>query len=130
MKTQSIIELVTTIEEKTQKGELRWQIHNDDVFSTNPSSFKTDLGNYTISIRENKNVSGQDSPDYYLTIGLASGSELESFSDGELTQMANKERTSFQSFSLMQSIYKNARRQVMGVDTAIDNILSALKKTP
>jgi len=129
MKTQSIIDLITILEEKTRAGELPWELQGD-TFLNNPSSFKTTLGNFMISIRENKSVFGQDEPDYYLTIGFATGSELESLSDAEITRMATSESLPFKAFIPMESIFKNARRRVLGVDTAIDEILASLKKSP
>ena len=59
--------------------------------------------------------------------------ELDSITDSELTQLFRKSTRIVMGksgFDIMASIFKNAKRQALGVDKALDDILSELDDEP
>jgi len=100
--------------EKTDAVQLKWEE------GSKKATFRVSFPEYTIllSIRP-----CADSPedDYYISIFNSEGTLIEETSDRELATFIPN------AYQQMQSLYDKARRQALGVDKAIDNILENLK---
>ena len=121
MTEEKLVEMVSKIDEKTSQTGLGREK------TTNENEFQTILGRFVVRIREDY-LPEQDGNDYTLTVTDNNGTVLESLTDSELANMLKRVRTNYipNAFQVMRSIFKNAKRQAMGVDQAIDDILSEL----
>jgi len=119
MAEEKLVELVQKVERKTAVGGLQWEE------TAGHEEFQTTLATFVIRIRQEMNSQGFD---YIISVVDSSGTTLESVSDGELSRIARSSETlySVNPYELMEKIFKNAKRQVLGVDRAIDSILSEL----
>ncbi len=107
--TPKIAQLVKRVHDQTQAGKIPWEeTENDKVFQ---ASFPT----YTIRY----SVRGDD---YVLTIYNDQGSVVERVDD---TNFAEDE-VGFEPYPTMRETYESARRQALGVEKAIDDILHYL----
>lgn len=115
MSTDKLLILLSKLEERTDQGSVTWEI------TSNENQFQTVIGNYILRLLE---VSGDFSPepDYVLRIQDHDGAIIESISDTELHQM----NPDYQAFQVMSKVFRLARRSAMGVDKAIDSIISEL----
>ena len=109
MSVKKMALLLDRIEYLTSEGKITWEItEKDDVFQTSFSNF---------SLRIYKGTT-----DYYISLHNSEGTLLESASDLDLLpEMAD-------AFMRMQSLYESARGYALGVEQAIDEILSELNE--
>jgi hypothetical protein len=97
---------------KTENGELEWK---EGVY---PETFQVAFSNYSLTVGQR---SGEDDTlDYVISIRDASGNVIDTFSDVDLGSGY---------FKTMGELYENARRQALGVDKALDEILNDLDGT-
>ena len=94
---------------KTASNELEWK---EGVYS---ASFQVSFPNYSLTLSENQRERG--GYDYVISILDADGSIIDTFSDIDLGEGY---------YSKMVELYQNARRQALGVDKALDEILNEL----
>lgn len=105
--------LANRLYEKTVSGEKTWEeTAQDDVFQLN-------FAKYSVRIRQ-KNVVNQDYPDYIIEIYDKDGAKIDSYSDQDLDNSGNEY------FNKLEEIYETARRQALGTDQAIDEIIAEL----
>jgi S-adenosylmethionine hydrolase len=122
MTEEKLVELVRRIENKTAIGVLKWET------TASENEFQTTLSSYVIQIQSKFSRDGDH--DFTLNIIDGFGNAIESVSDTELARMANEFgllKSSGESYRLMEKIFVKAKRQALGVDSAIDNILSELE---
>ena len=98
--------------QKTNNGSLRWEA------TAAEGVYQVSFPRFTVQISERGN-------DFVLTILNSEGTLLEEAADPEFQGKIENP------FSRMQQLYVNARRQALGVDAALDELLNELsKKTP
>jgi hypothetical protein len=112
---QKMLKLVQRLHAKTAAGQVPWeQTATEDVFQ---ASFP----NYVVRIFRKPGSSAE--PDYLLTIRDAVGKLIESTSDVAINEAISDAKA----FTLMKELHDMARRQVFGVDKALDSLLSELE---
>ena len=118
MKEEKLVDLVRKIDAKTDSGELSWEKTVSD------EEFQANLSNSLLRIR--REYTGSTDPDFVLTVLDKNGTELESISDAYLNRFWRRDIVPDTAFAVMQRIFKAARRKALGVDKAIEGILSEL----
>lgn len=117
-----LVELVSRIEKKTISDSLTWEPTAD------AHEFQTTLGNFVVRIGEQFDPSDVDNPDYVIRIIDNMGNVLESATNGELFKITPEGKIENRHpYEVMKSIFRKAKRQALGVDKAIDSILSELE---
>jgi hypothetical protein len=121
MTEDKLIDLIQKVETKTATGGLKWDK------TANDNEFQATLATFIIRIQQ---FEGRESTDYTLNIIDKDGVSLESVTDGDLYRMIQRSdafrHSELNGIDLMRSIFKNAKRHALGVDKAIDDILSEL----
>ena len=100
--------LIETLAEKSEAGTLEWEA---GVFS---NSYQTNFPRYTVAVFE----FGHEEPEYRLTITNEEGETMETVHDSD-------SRTG--TYQLLKTVFNGARRKVMGVEKAVDEILASLQ---
>jgi hypothetical protein len=122
MTENKIVTLVGKIETNTNSDLLIWEATAD------AHEFQTTLANFVVRIGEQFDPEDPERPDYVIKIIDRDGNTLESATNVDLVKMEHEatfgERHPYE---VMQSIFKKAKRQALGVDKAIDKILSELQ---
>ena len=113
MSERKIARIVLRLAEKTLNDEIDWEESSVD------NNYVATFSGYSISISEEPGFDA-DSPDYVLNIRNEDGLVIESKTDVELKDYMSE------SFIKMKNLHQSARRKAMGVDDALDNILSQL----
>ena len=124
MTEEKLVQLADKIEERSAAGTMRWE----QTASNN--EFQTTLSSFVIRIVCSP---GENGIDYAIRLTDSNGEELESITDVELSKLTRKISRGVNSkggFEVMESIFKNAKRQALGVDKALDDILSELDDEP
>jgi hypothetical protein len=111
-------QLIERLLAKTDKNELDWKE------AALPNTFQVSFADYSVTIRETPNNKGD--VDYYISILNSEGETVDSVSDVHLdgTQGAGYY------FRSMGELFQNARRQALGVDKALNQILDELGEDP
>jgi hypothetical protein len=107
--------IVDLLAKKTEDNEIEWK--------ESPISdiYQVSFANYSLTISEVYN-SRQDVTDYVVSILNSEGNMVDSFSDVDLDKSSGGTRY----LSILRDLYQNARRQALGVDKALDEILKEL----
>ena len=113
MSREKTVELIKKLNEKTTAGELGWQE------SERPDVFQASFARYSVRIGYSQ-IAGDE--DYWLAIANLSGDVIESVTSSELSLSGEMQGA----YMTMREIYNLARRQVFGVDGAIDDILRSM----
>jgi hypothetical protein len=107
-------QFVEKLAEKTINGGLQWERTPDD------GMYQASFPKYTVRLfLRHRN----EEPDYIVAILDEEGQIIEEASDVQITNSNNLGR---QPFELMAEMYKAARRRAMGVDSALDELISSL----
>ncbi|QQS36834.1 MAG: hypothetical protein IPM56_02420 [Ignavibacteriales bacterium] len=114
MEKNKLITLVEKLSSRSIKGELDWEQTDKEGI------FQLTLAKYTIRISAHTSEEDPTSLDIFLTIYNEEGTLIERTVDYDLK---NDIQNSYQVF---KEIYNNARRKAMGVDKALDDILTSL----
>jgi len=121
MTKNKLVELVSRIEKKTISNSLTWETTADQ------NEFQTVLASFVVRTREYYSF-GETEPDYEIKIIDGSGNILETITNGDLFNILKDETIEGRHpYTVMSSIFKNAKRQALGIDKAIDSILSELE---
>ncbi|MCF5044146.1 hypothetical protein GIW79_27235 [Pseudomonas sp. PA-7-1E] len=109
MSNSKIVRLIQGIVRQTNAGKIDWEVtETEDVFQ---ASFP----NYSIRLSYDESNLGTD---YWLTIMNGEGVVIESVSDVQIkTELEG-------SYKIMEGLYSDARRVALGVDKALDDLLS------
>jgi hypothetical protein len=118
MDTKKIEGLIVMLREKTVSNKVNWQK------TTRVGSYLATFPGYSITISTRQRQQEND-VDYIISIFDADGVLVESTDDVVLKQQNDK----FNAYVVLGEIYDVARRKALGVDKAIDKILSELEKT-
>jgi hypothetical protein len=112
MKTdEKLLKLVQKLLEKTNAGETRWEE------TVRPDTFQASFPNHVVWISTHQN-SGAD--DYVISILNEVGVAIESADDNALSKAFPQSKV----FETMRELYGLARRGALGVDAALDSLLS------
>ena len=108
------VRLAQLLGKKTKDGELQWKrTERDEVF-------QHAFPDYSVRIHhEHEPLFDQD--DYVLTIYNQEGLIIERFTNGDLQREGLPE-----AYNSMQEMYNTARRSAMGIDKALDDLLTYL----
>ena len=115
--TDKMVKLMTQLQKNTAEGKVSWQKTVDDGI------FQVGFPNYTIKLFVRPNPNDFSGPDYVLQILGVEGEIIEEVSD---TDFDSPEPSTREAYTLMKDLYTRARRIGMGVERALDSILSEL----
>ncbi|WP_438868398.1 hypothetical protein [Pseudomonas sp. L1(2025)] len=117
MSYPKMVKLISTLAAKTEQGSIGWvETEVVDVFQMAfPNNF------VRLSFEE-KGPFGQ--LEYQLQILNNEGNVIEEINNAQLSGFIAD------SYEVMGKLYNNARRQAMGVDTALDEILAFIEPNP
>ena len=111
-----MLKLMQRLYAKTAAGQVQWErTANEDVFQSSFPSYVV-----RVSVEPSSNP---EAPDYFLTIRDEHGRVIESTSDVAILQAIPESKA----FTLMKELHDMARRQALGVDKALDSLLSELE---
>jgi hypothetical protein len=113
MSYQKIVDLIKRIRSATSDGDIAWhETERDGVFQAS-------FSNYSTRISKGNSYHDEGVEQYFLSILNDDGDTIEKVGDEDGRD--EKERALL--YGVMKEIYDTARRQSMGVDKAIDEIL-------
>ncbi|EJN18241.1 hypothetical protein [Pseudomonas sp. GM80] len=109
MTDSKIVRIIKGVDRQTKSGKIDWEITETE------NVFQASFPNYSIRLSYDELEFGND---YWLTIINNEGIVIESVSDVKL-------KDEFEgAYKFMESLYANARRVALGVDKALDDLLS------
>ena len=117
MTERKVYELVGRLLEKTRRGELAWEV------TPSREAFLTVLGAFAVKIFFVLDKSGKDAT-LALSVSDSEGRAIETSRDVDL---ANRLGPTVPVMQTMRDLYAEARRSALGVDAALDQILSELR---
>ena len=115
--TNKIAKLIKQLHKQTVEGKIAWQKTLDD------GVFQAGFPNYTLKLLRRRNESDWTEFDYLIRILDTEGEIIEEVAD---TELDTAELDRVDAFNMMKELYAVARRISMGVDKALDSILSEL----
>ncbi len=116
MDIDKIKKLVVMLHQKTLDGKVKWEK------TSKVGLFLATFSGSSVRMFTKENEDSPEDLDYYLTIYNAQGDRVEVVSD-ILLQRADEK---FGGYKLLSETYEMARRIALGVDDAIDALLSEL----
>jgi hypothetical protein len=122
MPKEQMQELVDALYERTRMDRLEWKKGFEN------KTFETKIASYFVQIR--RAFDAESDEEYHeIVLKNAIGDELETIYPGHLHPLV-PEQSGFQHYhQVFDSIFRMASRQALGVDKAIKDILSELKKS-
>ena len=115
MSNKKIANIVEKINEKTTAGLLEWESTETE------GTYQVSFVNYSVRILSKYNPQYADENDYIIQVMNSNGELVEEVYDEEFKGFLDK------AYDKMKNIHELARRQVMGVDKALESILDELK---
>ena len=112
---ERMLKLIERLSIKTHEGQLHWER------TANPSIFQTSFPSYVV--RLNVRQEADSTPDYVITVRGQDGTVLEQTSDVEISKAV----PSSNAYTVMADLFARARRQALGVNEALDSLLSELE---
>ncbi|HEX7004970.1 MAG TPA: hypothetical protein VF168_12365 [Trueperaceae bacterium] len=114
--------LIRHLVEKTGTSAIQWEeTESEGEFQASFSSA------YSVRIETRESLSAEDTVDYVVSIFNADGKLVEELSDVDVAS-AYQRAYNASAFEGMRAMYEAARRQAMGVDEALDALISDLSK--
>lgn len=114
MSYNKIAVLIKKIHEKSTNGSIEWEGTEEE------GTYQVSFSNYSVRISTRFNPAYPDQSDQIIQIINSSGELVEEVSDIDLKDLIPK------AYEVMKNIHELARRQVMGVEHALDSILGEL----
>jgi hypothetical protein len=109
--------IIEKIHEQTISGKLEWeQTEKNGVFQVS-------FPNYSIRMSSHPSTESDDTQDYIISIYDSNGLLLESASDLELIEQIPGNGAAYR---IMKEIYESAKGYALGVEQALDSIISEL----
>jgi hypothetical protein len=121
MTENKIVILVSKIETNTISNALTWEA------TAETNEFQTTLANFVVRIGEQFDREDPEHPDYVLKIIDQNGNTMESTTNSDLVKMEHTTFGERHPYEVMKSVFMLAKRQALGVDKALDSILSELE---
>src|SRR4051812_26197174 len=106
--------LLKRLIERTVAGRVKWE----ETPASN--TYQTSFPNHTVKVAESRGAA-PDEPDYFLSIVDEEARVLDRASDSDLREIADSEGAS--AFQKMRELYRLARRDAMGAERALDDIM-------
>ena len=119
MADDKLVTLARKLHKQTRAGHVEWEKTNEE------GVFEADFAGFAVQLSE---AIAEEEPVYFIRIFDREGVLLEEFSDEDATEILNRTTPTEPSvmFEVLAETYRGARRVAMGVDKAVDSILSAL----
>ena len=116
MSYPKVAQLVNLLSKNTIVGKITWEE------TEKTGVFQTSFPDYTVRLfpRQNPNES-QGAMDFIVQVINSNGELVEEVSDEDLSDYLEEP------YQLMKTMHEISRRQVMGVESAIDSILNTLE---
>jgi hypothetical protein len=114
------LQLLDRLIKKTEAGELKWE----EAAASN--AFQVSFPNYAVILSEAEGES--DTVDYIVELVNSDGRVIDRFSDVTLEGTDPSARNAPGHFNRMKSLFEVARRQALGVEQALDEILRQLEE--
>ena len=115
---EKILKLVEGLLAKTKSGDVVWER------TSSPDVFQAAFPSYTVRVSTRRSENQLEALDYVVSILDEAGTTIERASDVDLTKALG----GVSAYQLMQELYALARRQALGVDGALDTLLSELSR--
>jgi hypothetical protein len=115
--------LVQSLHKRTQEGRVDWQDSGD------ARSFRTDIGDFDLIIRQIPDPDYPDEPNYSLEIvEKGSGRVIEAISNVTLRPvMDRKTAEGLNPYAVLDDTFQMARRKALKIDDVLENILHQLQ---
>lgn len=120
MSYEKIVKLIEVLHYNTKKNKVTWEE------TERPNSFQASFPNYSVRLIE-VNQLAQQPVDYIIEIINENGDTIESVSDEDVRSVANVVPGASEAYENMKETYHIGRRQVLGVEQALDDILGGLE---
>ena len=118
---KKFVALIQRLHKKTTEGSVQWERS-----FVEDKAFTTTMGRFSLSLRPRGDPDYPDQPDYILRIHSQDDTVIEEISN--VTLRGVSEELNVNALQLLQETYTTARRQVLGVEGAVDSLLSELDK--
>jgi hypothetical protein len=116
MSDDRLIKMLYLLKERTENKKISWEeTVNENIYQSAFPKYTIQIGYYSNTDSFSKRV------DYFIRILDEDNKVIEDAKDDDLKGELDNP------FEIMESLYRSARRQAMGVDKALDNILSELE---
>jgi hypothetical protein len=117
MVSEKLIQIVRRLLRLTQEGKLNW---SEDP---NSMSFTVSFPSYSLSISSEDDVFNPDNRSVFIKIYNSEGGLIEAVSDEEFPgdTFVKEQKTPYK---VLYELHQNARRRAIGIDAALDSILS------
>jgi hypothetical protein len=120
-----IVDVVKKLHERVREGKVQWgQTESSDVYEAAFPLYAVRVGKRRSAIPD----AGPGEVDYVVAIYNAEGTLIEEIDDPGLREASSGEITGVAAYNMMKDLYESARRSAMGVDEALDSLLSELDK--
>lgn len=116
MSNIKLAKIIEKLLERTQAGSVTWEE------TGKRGVFQAAFPGYTIQLLLREGDHPSEAPDYVVRIVNQEGNLLEEVADPELKEVMES------AFAKMQELYTLARRSALGVDEALNRILSSLEE--
>lgn len=114
MAYEKFFHFLDALHKKTLSNKVTWESTNVD------NIYQVDFSKYSVQVSFVEH--GFDEHNFCITIYNNEGNVMESFDDEELTNAGKPE-----SYKVLKEIYETARRQALGTEQALDELLNALQ---
>lgn len=110
--------LISRLSDLTHRGKVSWEE------TPKKDTFQLPFRNFTVQLSVVPSKTDRDEMDYRIRIMNQEGSVVEQATDVELEQNSDKPKHYY--LRLMANLYEGARRNAMGADQAVRELLSEL----
>ena len=117
MSYEKIAKLAESLIVNTQAGKVKWK---ESTFDENTFEYSGPSSSITVSCQTRRDQHGEPEEDIVLKFYNDEGKLVESVSDVDLSSFI------IDSYQYMKSLYETARRQALGVESILDNLLVSL----
>lgn len=115
MGNPKLAKILLFLADKTSAGTITWEE------TARPGVFQTSLSDYTIQLSQWENEVLPEDPDYMIQVRNTDGQIIDEARDEQLKEDMQEP------FKIMHALYESARRVAMGVEQALDDIISGLQ---
>jgi hypothetical protein len=109
-------QIVDRLVARTSRREIEWRE------TAHPEQFQVSFPNYSLTLQQRTRRDG--SVDYIISIINASGTTVDTFTDEQVDATVGGKY-----FQAMGELFEQARRQALGADEALDQVLKELGST-
>lgn len=114
MPNDKIVTFFELLKKLTNNGNMQWSVTSDDDI------YQSSFSNYSVQISKCPDENGE--PDYFITIFDSNGETIEHLQPSDISPPYRKPYLEF------SELFEITRRQALGVDQALDDIIKEMKK--